>query len=513
MKKISRLTRVSLLIAVFFAVDKGLGVLRQLIIGRQFGLSSELDVFNAANNLPDMLFALISGGALAIAFIPVLSEVLTKQGQKAAWKLFSSIANLAFIVTLTFSIIVGLLAGPLVHGELGIAPGFTPEQQSLATDLMRLNLISTLIFSLSGLVMASLQANQHFLYPALAPILYDIGQIFGALILAPTEGINIGPVQFPAFGLGIQGLVYGVIIGAVLHLVIQIPGLIKFKFKWFARIDLRDAEVIKVLKLMGPRLLSMVFIQLVYLARDNLASRLGTGAVTSLTYGWLIMQVPETLLGTAIATALLPTLSEFVVKEAWIEIKRIITRATQVMIAIALPSCAILSLGLLPIIQLAFGFEQQDAQMVLWASQAYLIGVLGHSLVELGVRSFYARQNARIPLIGSAFTLVIYIALAVGLMQILGASGIALANSISYTILAIFLYVILNRSLPGEMALGPSFLRSLLAAILGGSAVWLTTNILPIQLAPVFLSIIGMSIGVIVAAFVIRKELKLLLHL
>ena len=105
MKKMSRLTRVSLLIAVFFAVDKGLGVLRQLIIGRQFGLSAELDVFNAANNLPDMLFALISGGALAIAFIPILSEVLTKQGKIAAWKLFSSIANLAFIVTLTFSII------------------------------------------------------------------------------------------------------------------------------------------------------------------------------------------------------------------------------------------------------------------------------------------------------------------------------------------------------------------------------------------------------------------------
>jgi len=264
---------------------------------------------------------------------------------------------------------------------------------------------------------------------------------------------------------------------------------------------------------MGPRLLSMVFIQLVYMARDNLASRLGTGAVTSLTYGWLIMQVPETLLGTAIATALLPTLSEFVVKEAWVEIKRIITRATQVMIALALPICAILSLGLLPIIQLAFGFEQADAQMVLWASQAYLIGVLGHSLVELGVRSFYARQSARIPVIGSAFTLVIYIALAVGLMQVLGASGIALANSISYTILAIFLYVVLNRSLPGKIVLGPSFLRSLLAAILGGSTVWLTTNMLPIQLAPVFLSIIGMSIGVIVAAFVIRKELKLLLHL
>ena len=104
MRKVSRITRISLMIAIFFALDKGLGIIRQLIIGRQFGLSMELDVFNAANNLPDMLFALISGGALAIAFIPVLSEVLTKDGKSQAWQLFSSIANLAFIVTFTFSI-------------------------------------------------------------------------------------------------------------------------------------------------------------------------------------------------------------------------------------------------------------------------------------------------------------------------------------------------------------------------------------------------------------------------
>ena len=232
MKKVSRLTRISLLLAVFFGADKLLGVLRTVIIGRQFGLSEELDVFNAANNLPDLLFALISGGALAIAFIPVLSEVLTKEGRKSAWKLFSSVANLAFIVTGLLAVIVALLAVPLVRGELGIAPGFTTEQQSLAVQLMRLNLIATLVFSISGLVMASLQANQHFLLPAISPLLYDAGQIFGAIILAPTEGYQIGGLTLPAFGLGIYGLVYGVIIGAGLHLLIQVPGLIKYKFKW-----------------------------------------------------------------------------------------------------------------------------------------------------------------------------------------------------------------------------------------------------------------------------------------
>ena len=141
MKKASRITRISLLLAVFFGIDKLLGVLRTVIIGRQFGLSEELDVFNAANNLPDLLFALISGGALAIAFIPVLSEILSKEGRKSAWRLFSQVANLAFIVTAVLAVIVALLAAPIVKSQIGIAPGFSPEQQELVIQLMRLNLI------------------------------------------------------------------------------------------------------------------------------------------------------------------------------------------------------------------------------------------------------------------------------------------------------------------------------------------------------------------------------------
>ena len=125
------------------------------------------------------------------------------------------------------------------------------------------------------------------------PLLYDVGQIFGAIILAPSEGYLFGGIRLPAFGLGIYGLVYGVIIGAALHLLIQVPGLIRFNFKWTPRIDFKSYLYQKVLRLMGPRLISMVFIQLIFLARDNLASRLPTtGSVTALSYGWWIQQVP-----------------------------------------------------------------------------------------------------------------------------------------------------------------------------------------------------------------------------
>ena len=513
MKKTSKLTRISLLLAVFFGLDKLLGVLRTVIIGRQFGLSEELDVFNAANNLPDLLFALISGGALAIAFIPVLSEKLSKEGREPAWRLFSQVANLAFIVTAVLAVMVSLFAEPLVKSQLGIAPGFTPEQQTLVVQLMRLNLISTLIFSISGLVMAGLQANQHFLFPAIAPLLYDVGQIFGAVILAPEEGLQIAGIQLPGFGLGIHGLVYGVIIGAALHLLIQVPGLVKYKFKWSPAIQFKDESLRKVLRLMGPRLVSMVFIQLIFMARDNLASRLVVGSVTALSYGWWIQQVPETLIGTAIATALLPTLSELVASKEQTKFKETIERAVRVMIALSLPITVILSLVSLPLIQVAFGFPLEDARMILWTTQAYLIGLLGHSVVEVGVRAFYAKQNAKIPMLISGLGLVVYIGLAIGLMGPLQSGGIALANSISYSLQALALVIILNRRIPEKFRFGSTALRGIAAAVIGGLAAWLVFSILPIPLPAVVLAVLAGIVGVLVAAIPIWREVRLLANL
>ena len=221
MKKLSFLTRTSFLLGFFFAFDKLLAFARSIIIARQFRLSFELDAFNVANNLPDLLFALISGGALAMAFIPVLSEHLTLRGREDTWVLFSRVANIAFVVTAFLAVVIAIFADQIVRAQIGIAPGFNTDQQSLIAQLMRLNLIATLIFSISGLVIAGLQANQHFLLPALAPTLYNIGQIFGALVLSPKVPYTIGPLTLPHFGLGVYGLVYGVIIGAALHLGIQ----------------------------------------------------------------------------------------------------------------------------------------------------------------------------------------------------------------------------------------------------------------------------------------------------
>ncbi len=511
--KFSKLTKISFLLAGMFFLDKVLAFVRQILIARQFGLSPELDAFNVANNIPDLLFALISGGALAIAFIPVLTQVLTRDGQAPAWKLFSRIANLAFLVTAGLALIVAIFAGSMVRAEIGIAPGFNTVQQDMVIKLMRMNLIATMIFSISGLVMAGLQANQHFLLPALAPIFYNVGQIIGVTILSPEKGYTLGPITLPAFGLGIQGLVYGVIIGALLHLAIQIPGLLKYNFKWIPNLDLKNEDVRKVIRLMGPRLVTMFMIQLIFIVRDNLASRLAAGAVTSLTYGWMIQQVPETLIGTAIGTALLPTLSEHFSNDQKAAFSETIQKALKVLMALTLPIAAVLAIGLKPLLGLAFDFGVEGTRLLSWVTAGFLLGLLGHSLKEVGARSFYARQNAIIPLITAGINLTLYALIGSLLYRPLGAAGIALTDSVVFSLEAVLLLVLLNLKMVPAIKLESTWVRALLAAVTAGLVTCGSLAFLSPRVHPLIAGVVPMVLGFAASLPWIKRELSLLLKL
>ena len=499
--RLSFLARTSALIAFFFFIDKILAFVRVGIISRQFSDSIELlDTFNAANNLPDVLFALISGGALAMAFIPLMSDYLTTKGRAAAWDLFSRVANLAFVATGSIAILVAIFAEPIVNAELGIAPGFGAEQRRLLAELMQLNLIGTIIFSISGLVMASLQANQHFLLPALAPTMYNVGQIFGALYLVPRFGI--------------QGLVYGVVIGAALHLLIQIPGLFRYQFKWTPALDLRHTGLIEALKLLGPRLLTMFGIQLIVIARDNLASRLGQeGAVTSLTYGWMIMQVPETLLGTAIATAMLPTLAELASRADWSGFRSTIERALRVLISLTLPVAAVMAAGINPLVRAVFGFDQETSTLITWTTRAYLITLTGFAIQEVAARSFYARKEPMFPLYAVILRLTLFIAIGlagVTLFRNIGAPLIAFAE-IALLIEAIVLFTWLSKRMHEPIKVWSAVGKGLVAALVGGVAAYALAVYVPGS--AVLTALLGMVIGGLICLPIIWSEIKLFLKL
>ena len=530
MKKISKLSKAAFLIAVSFGINKILAILRQLIIARQFGLTAELDVFNVANNIPDLLYALISGGALAVAIIPVMTEVMNRENRGAAWRVFSQVANLAFVATAALSALAAIFAWPLVQHALGIAPGLTLVQQTLVVELLRLNLIGTLIFSMAGLLIAGLQANKHFLLPAIGPILYNVGQIYGAIILSPKSGYQVGPLVLPAMGLGVHGLVYGVLIGSLLYFLIQIPGLVKYQFKWTLRINLKDTDVRKIMAMLGPRVIGMLLYQLTFIARDNMASRLPLGSISALTYGWMILQVPETLIGTAIGTALLPTISELIAKKEFQEFNDTINRVVRVLIALAIPSAVLLSLSLPPFLGFAFGFDTAGTNLLLWVTRAFLVGLLGHCLLELGSRVFFAQQNAVIPMAAAGLNLVVYILSGIILITPLKAIGIGLADAIGFTSQALFLLIIfktrLNRkkiptALKPEAALPTkrkneilnTVLRTVLGSIFGGILIVLiirfTTGILP----NLIIGVLAAGLGITASIPFIFKEIRVLLHL
>ncbi len=484
---------------IFFAINKVVALVRQYVVTKQFGLSAEIDAFNVSNNLPDLLFSLIAGSALALAIIPVLTEYFDKEGRQKAWKLFSQITNIVFLLTLVLAVLVAIFAEPLISSPLGIAPGFTPDQQKLAAELMRINLFATVIFSLSGLIMSGLQANKHFLLPAVAPILYNIGQIIGATIIGPY------------FGIGVYGLAYGVVIGAVLHLVIQIPGLIKFGFRWHTSLGFGDKGVKKVITLMGPRILTVLFIQIMFLTRDNLASRLQEGTVSALTYGYYIMQVPETLIGTAIGTALLPTLSQFAEQKKQKEFGEVLNKTIRVMFALTVIITIISFLALPPFISALFNFSAENNRLLIWVTNAYMIGLFTQCLLEVTTRAFYANQDAKTPFYFTLARMIGFIIFSVILMKWFGPIGLALADTLAVSLVVFYSLYLLRKQIPQMLAMNETFIRTLSAGGVTALIIYILIYILPFPV--LFTTIIAVGAGGVAALFIIRRELRLLLNL
>lgn len=493
----SKIFKASLIIGISFGINKLLALARQYIIAKQFGLGPEIDAFNVANNMPDLIFSLFSGGALAMAFIPIFAEYLDIHGIDISWKLFSKVATILFVGTALVSIIISITAPLLVAGELGIAPGFSESQQALVVALLRINLVATLIFSMSGLATASLQAHKHFLLPAIAPIFYNLGIIFGAVVLTPS--------------LGIYGLTYGVVIGAVLHLLIQIPGMFYYKFRLSLSINLNDPGVRRVFRLMGPRILTVFLIQITFLLRDNFASRLETGAVSALTYGYFIMQVPETLIGSSLAIALLPTLSSHMSSLKQKEFAQVLSLAVRILIAASILPMVLVFVAAAPLISLVFHFSYEQAQLLTWTTNAFMAGLVGHVLLEVFVRAFYAQQKVKIPLMATLVRTIVFVILGSALYKSAGAVGIAAIDSFSVIVEAVILFFLLLPYISQKLSIGWTVVKSVVGGAVALGVVLAVLSVLHIPL------IIQISVALLLATgvyfFFIIQEVKLLVKL
>ncbi len=486
--RINHLIRSTGILMAAFLANKMLAVGRQIIVARAFGAGSQYDAFVAAFRLPDILFMLIAGGALGTALVPVLSQRLAGQHptDPAGWRLASGVLNTLLLVVLVIAAGLAVLAQPLVAGL--IAPGFSPPNQLLTANLMRLTLISTVIFSVSSLAGAVLNTRQHFVLPAIAPLLYNVGIIMGALFFT-------GPF-------GVYGLIYGAILGALGHLLVQVPGVLYFGGRYYPVLGWRDPDLRRIIQLMGPRVLNIIVIQLNFIVIYNLASRLGAGGVSALDYGWDLMQMPQTIIGSAIGIVLFPTLAEFAARHDVAALRATMAQSLRIILALSIPAMVgLMALGR-PIVQVMFErgqFGPDATAAVVQSLQFWALGLVAHSALEVVNRVFYAQKDTVTPLLSAAVSMVINLVLALALYQPLRAGGLALANGVAVTVEVLIMLAIAHRRLGGSEAqqLAGTLVRALAAALAMGGFIFGFMAALP-GLSPVAVMVAGGALGLLV---------------
>ncbi|MBI1282309.1 MAG: murein biosynthesis integral membrane protein MurJ [Anaerolineaceae bacterium] len=399
-----QIARSTLVVMAAFAIAKVISLAQTIIIARVFGVGREWDTFVTANSLPELIFTLISGGALAHAFIPIFSGYLARDDKDGAWKLTSHVINTVFATTAVVSIIVFFTAPWWVANV--VAPGFDAAAQQQTADLMRILLISTLIFSVSGISMGILQSHNHFLLPAIAPIMFDLGILFGA-------GFLIKPF-------GVRGIAYGAVLGAALHFAVQVPGLIHFRARWTAEMGWKDPMLWKVLRLMLPRVAGLGLFSLNFLLMNNIASRLGEGSVSALSWGWRLMQIPETLIGTAMGTVIFPTLAALSDRGDESGKRAAMSGALRFILIATIPSAVGLILIGQPVITLLEGgaFDASASVLVYSTLRFFALGLVVHSALEVVARSFYADKDTLTPLWAAAGGAIINFVLAYALSNV-----------------------------------------------------------------------------------------------
>jgi putative peptidoglycan lipid II flippase len=447
---------------ILFVLSRATGLLREAIIGNQFGTSAELDAYLAAFRVPDILFQLVAGGALGSAFIPTFAQYWAREGQeREAWLLFSRTLNLVVLTLVVLATLAAIWAESLVTWV--IAPGFEPAQQQLTATLMRGMLVSTIIFGAGGLIMGVLNALHHFLLPALAPVLYNLAIILGAWLLGPR--------------IGVYGLVVGAVSGAAAHLLVQLPALWQRRARYSLSLSLVDPGVREVMRLMGPRILGLLFVQLHFLVNTILASRLDAGSISALNYAWLLMLLPLGIFAQAIATVIFPTFAAQVATGQHEEMRASFALLLRLVIFLTLPAAVGLWVLDVPLVRVLFEhgeFDPRSTEMVVFALHFYALGLVSHAIVEIAVRVFYALHDTWTPVRVGVGAMALNVLLSIWLVTALQHGGLALANSAATTVEMLLLLALLNRRMQGFeiAALGKSVVRSAIAAALMALVVW-----------------------------------------
>lgn len=461
MNRIRHLLQSGFIVIALLGLDKVVGLVRAQLIGAAFGTGGEYDAFTAANQLPELFVTLISGGALAAAFIPVYSAYLTDERQKTAVSLANTTLTLVLLVLGSVSA-VGALIAPWLTRTL-LVPGFPPAQQALTGQLMQIILLQTTLFGISGVLSSILNAHQHFALPALAPLALQAGYILGLYLFVPTMGIH--------------GLAWGTVVGGLLHIAVQVPGLVRYRFRYWPALQWQLTGVREIVRLMGPRIVTLGTVQFADLFIIRLTSRLSEGSTSGYFYAYYLQQLPETLFGTAIAVVIFPTLAELFNAGDKEGLKKTAVSALRIIWTLTVPSAVALALLGRPAISLLLErgeFTAESTQLVYTALLFFSVRIVSEATLEIAARLFFAQHDTRTPMFIALLWLIINISCAYWLVGPLGVGGLALASTVAFTVQSAVLLYLNHRRLGGLdwRDLATSAGRILLAAAGMGGVMW-----------------------------------------
>lgn len=465
--EINSITVAALLVGASSFVSRFLGVFRDRILAGQFGAGDTLDIYYAAFRIPDLIFNLLILGALSAGFIPIFSSLLKSPlekvkdffGQKheEAWRLASNILNILGVALLVLCGL-GVIFAPQIMKL--ITPGFSAEKLSLAVGLSRIMFLSPIFLGISSVFGGILQSFKRFFVYSLSPIFYNIGIIIGALYFVPLWGI--------------YGLAWGVVLGALVHMLVQLPTLVSLGFKYSFEFNLKSKRVREIWLMMVPRTMSLAISQANLLVITVMASTLSAGSLTVFNFANNLQSFPVGIFGISFAIAAFPALSAVAFNKDNL-VKNFSQTVRQILFFIIPATVILLSLRA-QIIRIILGtgkFDWQDTILTMNTLALFSISLFAQALVPLLVRVFYARHDAKKPFWAGLAAAAINIFLSIWLAAKMGVVGLALAFSLTNIINLILLWLLLNLELGkmDELRIFISTIKFVLAGLAAGMAV------------------------------------------
>ena len=433
-KLTTTITGGAIIIAVFSLLSRILGLFRDRLLFSTFGAGDVLDTYYAAFKLPDLIFNTLVLGALSAAFIPVFLDYWHKDKEQA-WKIANSILNITIFILFALGIAAFYLAPELIQI---IAPGFDVGKRIETAELTRIMLIGILFHGLSNVASSILNSFKRFLAFAVAPVMYNIGIIVGILFLVPIFGVT--------------GLAWGVVLGAFLHFLVQLPSVARLGFRYSFSFDWRNSGVRQIGRLIAPRTFGLAIGQINQVVNTIIGSTLAVGSVAILNAANNLQLVPIGIFAIPIALAYFPVFSEAWVKKDIPHLVESFSKAFRRILFIAIPSSIFIILLRAHIVRLVLGageFDWNDTILTARTLSFFAISLFAQSLSPLIARVFYALQDTKTPVLISTVSLVLNIVLSVHFSKTLGVAGLGLAFSIASVVNVALLWIFLHDRLGG----------------------------------------------------------------